>query len=140
MDFDLEKVLDLEKQAYDDAKTKGINQGTQQGFKEGFDFGIMKGRSLGEEIGHIAGFVDFYLQFSNNSENKKLSERLVNILYLTSSVIKTLKLLKQMLEDFPLGNAKDDTLITKYEKIKTKFKVLEVKLGIHSKRNEDLSF
>ncbi|KAL0482999.1 hypothetical protein AKO1_014889 [Acrasis kona] len=123
----LDDALSMEQEFYEQGKRDGADMGEKEGHKEGYEFGVAKGRQFGCELGNILGFAEFMLHLhSLNDDSIQWNDRLV----------KNLEQLKEAVETFPYTQPQDDIYNEKLENIRSKYKLLEVRLGMISKKNE----
>jgi hypothetical protein len=118
-------VLNFEEEFYHEGKQEGEEKGARDGHVEGYDFGVAKGRQIGEEIGNISGLVNCLLHWLEVGYAPiPLNERLV----------KNLEILRDLIAHFPHDKPHDDEYNVQLENIRSKYKLLEIRLGIVMKK------
>jgi hypothetical protein len=127
----LDTVLNIEEEFYHEGKNEGEQKGAQEGHTEGYNFGVAKGRQIGEEIGHISGLVDCLLHLHGKGDTSiPFNERLV----------KNLEALRDLISQFPHDKPHDDEYNVQLENIRSKYKLLDIRLGIiMKKKGEDVT-
>jgi hypothetical protein len=127
----LDAVLNLEEEFYHEGKQEGEEKGARDGCVEGYDFGVAKGRQIGEEIGNISGMVNFLFYWHTVGYAPILfNERLV----------KNLEMLSDLIAHFPHDKPHDNEYNVQLENIHSKYKLLEIRLGIvMKKKGEEIS-
>ena len=146
---------------------EGIKAGEVTGYDEGFALGLVKGQEIGAEIGFYRGFAkgwrvsiqspeemkDLISEVVQNCETllpSDIPSRTQDVLKMTnlstiqadSRIIRNLKKLLQLSQDFPTENEKDEDFLEKLSAVRAKFKhcCAILKVETDSSSNKQLSF
>jgi hypothetical protein len=124
---EFDTVLRLEHQIYEEGKSTGEKDAKAKAYKEGYDFGVHQGGNMNQEIGFISGFLQFYAITTENFTTNKYTE----------NIYKTMKQLMRLISDFDMDAGNED-MNGKYEQIRSKFKLLQMRLSIPVDHKNDI--
>eukprot|EP00761_Pharyngomonas_kirbyi_P011718 gb/GECH01011744.1/.p1 GENE.gb/GECH01011744.1/~~gb/GECH01011744.1/.p1 ORF type:complete len:135 (+),score=49.27 gb/GECH01011744.1/:1-405(+) len=134
MPLDLDDVLNVQSEYYDDGFHQGQKKGQEEGYNEGWVFGVEKAMELTCEVGEIKGFIDSLENLAKSNQNM-----------FSTRVYKCIYKLKQMISEFKIDDPHAETLTEDFHAIQEKHKQLKLLLGqrLQKKQKEieqELSF